>query len=135
MLIDVLYLLMWPMHSLKSLFNFLIHAICCNIETFITKRVRNNLIHFEIRENYLKLNSRDTARHLRMDLGTLASCSILGKLMSSWPCQNTLPVSASRNTIQFTWKALKICSAWFFGCSSPVILFLIEVKKFHTRDH
>lgn len=64
-----------------------------------------------------------------MDLDTLASCSILGRLISSWPCQNTLPVSASRNTIQFTWKALKICSAGFCGGSSPVIL------KFYGPDH
>ena len=53
----------------------------------------------------------DTARHLRIFLGTLASCSLSGKDKSSLPCQRIFPVSASLRFIQLILKPFKISSA------------------------
>ena len=53
----------------------------------------------------------DTARHLRIFLGTLASCSLSGKDKSSLPCHKIFPVSASLRFIQLILKPFKISSA------------------------
>ena len=53
----------------------------------------------------------DTARHLRIFLGTRASCSTSGNDKSSLPCHRIFPVSASRRFIQLILKPLRISSA------------------------
>ena len=54
----------------------------------------------------------ETALHLRIFLGTLASCSVSGDDKSSFPCHRIFPVSASRRFIQLTLKPLRISSAF-----------------------
>lgn len=74
-------------------------------KTFCSRR------NFSICSAEEKFSSRDTALHLRIFLGTRASCSTPGTDRSSVPCQSIFPVSASRRFIQFSLKPLRISLA------------------------
>ena len=111
----------------------------CSILNFSIGSIDEKLISLNKRVRYILITCLynlkahlDTALHLRIFLGTLASCSSSGMLRSSLPCKHCisrlwlwtqvfyfrltchriLPVSASRRFIQFTRNPDKMSSAF-----------------------